>query len=147
MAAAQVSAVTERPYKRLLINVRRLTHIYRTPAEEVVALRDFSLQLTKAERVVAVVGPSGSGKTTLLKILAALETPSLGTVWVDGHDLTTMSEQERDEYRRRQVGYAWQRAELSIWPQLTAFENVLLGMMFGPGPICRTVVTPEASVS
>jgi ABC-type lipoprotein export system ATPase subunit len=124
-----VSAVRERPYERLLINVRRLTHVYRTPAEDVVALRDFNLQLTRSERIVAVVGPSGSGKTTLLKILAALEKPTVGAVWVDGHNLAVMSELERDEYRRRHVGYAWQEAELSVWPQLTSFENVLLPML------------------
>jgi ABC-type lipoprotein export system ATPase subunit len=124
-----VSTVREQPYERLLINVRQLTHVYRTSAEDVVALRDFNLQLTRSERVVAVVGPSGSGKTTLLKVLAGLEKPMVGAVWVDGHNVAAMSEQERDDYRRRYVGYAWQEAELSVWPQLTSFENVLLPML------------------
>jgi ABC-type lipoprotein export system ATPase subunit len=124
-----VSVVAAPLTKKPLVNVRRLTHVYQTPTEELVALRDFNLQLTEAERVVAVVGPTGSGKTTLLNLLAGLDTPSLGAVWVDGRDLATMSDKERDEYRRRQVGYAWQRAEQSVWPQLSAFENVLMPML------------------
>jgi ABC-type lipoprotein export system ATPase subunit len=108
--------------------VRRLTHVYRTSNEELVALRDLNLQLGQGERV-AVVGPSGSGKTTLLNILAALETPSDGSVWVGGRDLAALSERQRDEYRRRQVGYAWQRVELGVWTHLDVFDNVLLPMV------------------
>src|SRR5262249_51169577 len=78
---------------------------------------------------IAVVGPSGSGKTTLLNIIAALETPSRGTVHVAGRDLATLDETERDDYRQRQVGFAYQRVELGVWSHLTVFENVLLPMV------------------
>lgn len=123
-----MSVQGSRRHERPLVDVRRLTHVYETPTEELVALRDFSFQLVEGERV-AVVGPSGSGKTTLLNILAALQTPSPGAVSVNGRDLATLSEEEKDEYRRRQVGYAWQRAELSVWSQLTVGENMLLPML------------------
>jgi ABC-type lipoprotein export system ATPase subunit len=122
-----VTSVAERPSEQPLVSVRRLTHVYRTSPEELVALRDLNLQLADAERV-AVVGPSGSGKTTLLNILAAMEPPTDGAVWVGGHNLATLSDLERDEYRQRQVGYAWQRVELGVWPQLSALENVQLPM-------------------
>jgi ABC-type lipoprotein export system ATPase subunit len=123
-----VSSVADRLNEQPLVNVRRLTHVYRTGGDELVALRDLNLQLARSERI-AVVGPSGSGKTTLLNILAALERPSEGTVWMDGHDLAELSDAERDEYRRAQVGYALQRVELGVWPHLTASENVQIPML------------------
>src|SRR5215470_10404154 len=126
--AGRMTAVTDRSSEPLLVDVRRLTHVYRTPNEELVALRDLNLHLTEAERV-AIVGPSGCGKTTLLNILAGLEIPRVGAVRVAGRDLATMSEPERDEYRRGLVGYAWQRVELGWWPKLTVTENVQLPML------------------
>jgi ABC-type lipoprotein export system ATPase subunit len=123
-----VSIVADRLNEAPLVNVRRLTHVYQTPKEELVALRDLNLQLAAGERI-AVVGPSGSGKTTLLNILAALDRPREGSVWVGGRDLAGLSEQERDEYRRTQIGYAMQRVELGVWPHLTADENVQLPMV------------------
>jgi ABC-type lipoprotein export system ATPase subunit len=129
-----VSVAAGRQNEQLLVNVRRLTHVYQTQKAELVALNDLNLQLAEGERI-AVVGPSGSGKTTLLNIVAALETPSRGAVHVAGRDLATLNERERDDYRQRQVGFAYQRVELGTWAHLSVFENVLLPM-FG-------VVRPE----
>ena len=78
-----MSVAAGRQNENLLVSVRRLTHVYKTPTAELVALNDLNLQLAEGERI-AVVGPSGSGKTTLLNIIAALETPSRGTVHVAG---------------------------------------------------------------
>ena len=122
-----MSLAAGRSDDQLLVSVRRLTHVYKTRAAELVALNDLNLQLADGERI-AVVGPSGSGKTTLLNIIAALDVPSRGTVHVAGRDLATLSERERDDYRQRQVGYAYQRVELGVWSHLTVFENVLLPM-------------------
>jgi len=122
-----MSLAAGRPDDQLLVSVRRLTHVYKTRAAELVALNDLNLQLADGERI-AVVGPSGSGKTTLLNIIAALDVPSRGTVHVAGRDLATLSERERDDYRQRQVGYAYQRVELGVWSHLSVFENVLLPM-------------------
>jgi len=125
--ARDVSVVAGRPSEHPLVSVRRLTHVYRTPKAELVALNDLNLQLAQGERI-AVVGPSGSGKTTLLNIIAALDTPSRGAVHVAGRDLATLTDGERDDYRQRQVGFAYQRVELGVWCHLTVFENVLLPM-------------------
>jgi ABC-type lipoprotein export system ATPase subunit len=122
-----VSVAAGRQNEQLLVSVRRLTHVYKTRTAELVALNDLNLQLAEGERI-AVVGPSGSGKTTLLNIIAALETPSRGAVYVAGRDLATLTERDRDDYRQRQVGYAYQRVELGVWSHLTVFENVLLPM-------------------
>jgi putative ABC transport system ATP-binding protein len=73
---------------------------------------------------VALVGPSGSGKTTLLAILAALLSPSSGTVRIDGKELGAMSESQRVELRRSKIGFTFQANNLI--PYLTAQENVEL---------------------
>src|SRR5439155_218713 len=85
--------------------------------------RSLALELAAGE-TVAIVGPSGSGKTTLIKILAAVEKPSHGRVAVAGLDLSSMGESQREDYRRRVVGYLWQQSEAGLWAALSAFENV-----------------------
>lgn len=90
---------------------------------EVAALRDVSLTVAEGE-MVAVMGPSGSGKTTLLSLAGGLDTPTAGTVRVDGHDLGTMSVAERARLRRTHLGYVFQ--QLNLVEGLTALENVSL---------------------
>ena len=123
-----MSVLARTSSEKPLVDVRRLTHVYRTGGDELIALRELNLQLAEGE-TLAIVGPSGSGKTTLLNILAGLEVPTPDTVWVDGRDLARMSDEERDEYRRRHTGYAWQRAEKAVWQQLSVSENVMLPML------------------
>ena len=107
-----------------------LVHIYKDRVIEVVALQGLDLVVEPAE-VVAVVGRSGSGKTTLMNILAGTEVPNAGQVVVAGHDLTAMSERERDEYRRSIVGYALQHSQANLTRDLNALENVVLPMRAG----------------
>ncbi len=73
---------------------------------------------------VAIVGPSGSGKTTLLGLLAGLDQPSAGRVWLDGQDISALSEDGRADFRARNVGFVFQTFHLL--PTLTARENVLV---------------------
>jgi putative ABC transport system ATP-binding protein len=90
---------------------------------DLVILRDIDLAVTRGE-AVAVVGASGSGKSTLLAILAGLETPTSGTVELDGADLFALDEDRRAELRARLVGFVFQSFQLL--PSLTALENVML---------------------
>jgi ABC-type lipoprotein export system ATPase subunit len=106
--------------------------VYQTASSLVVALQGLDLELAEGE-MVAVVGPSGSGKTTLLNILAGVAIPSQGQVEVGGQDLTSLTDQERTDYRRRVVGYLWQQAEVGLWAGLTALENVQVPMLAGGG--------------
>ena len=78
----------------------------------------------RAGEAVAVVGVSGSGKSTLLGLLAGLDTPSSGTVHVDGHDLFGLDEDGRAALRGRMVGFVFQSFQLL--PAMTALENVML---------------------
>ena len=115
-----------------LVKAEGLGHVYKTASSQVVALQGLDLELQSAE-TIAVVGPSGSGKTTLINILAALQRPSHGRVRVAGRDLTTITEPEREDYRRRVVGYLWQQSEKGLWPGLSALDNVQVPMLAEPG--------------
>jgi len=90
---------------------------------ELVILRDIDLAVTPGE-AVAVVGASGSGKSTLLALLAGLDTPTSGTVHLDGNDLFALDEDQRAELRGRLLGFVFQSFQLL--PALTALENVML---------------------
>ena len=86
-------------------------------------LRDIDLAVTPGE-ALAVVGASGSGKSTLLALLAGLDTPSTGTVLLDGVDLFSLDEDQRAQLRGRLLGFVFQSFQLL--PALTALENVML---------------------
>ncbi len=90
---------------------------------DLVILREIDLEVTPGE-AVAVVGASGSGKSTLLAILAGLDTPSAGSVTLEGENLFSLDEDRRAELRGRSVGFVFQSFQLL--PSLTALENVML---------------------
>ena len=81
---------------------------------------------------MALYGKSGSGKTTLLNILAGLDRPSRGSVWVEGKDLETLGEEGRTRLRRKRLGFVFQF--FNLLPTLTAFENVFLSLELAGNP-------------
>jgi len=95
----------------------------RSGEADLVILRDIDLAVTPGE-ALAVVGASGSGKSTLLALLAGLDTPSTGTVLLDGVDLFSLDEDRRAQLRGRVLGFVFQSFQLL--PALTALENVML---------------------
>jgi putative ABC transport system ATP-binding protein len=103
------------------LEVRDLTVDYSAARYTVRALDRFSLAVTSDELVV-VLGASGSGKTTLLSALAGLLSPSAGSIRLDDHEVTTLAGRELVEYRRHEVGVAFQ--SFNLIPSLTAAENV-----------------------
>jgi len=98
---------------------------------DLVILREIDLAVTPGE-VVAVVGASGSGKSTLLAILAGLDTPTAGSVALEGQDLFALDEDRRAELRGRSVGFVFQSFQLL--PALTALENVMLPLELAASP-------------
>lgn len=86
-------------------------------------LEDVSFEV-RAGEAVAIVGVSGSGKSTLLGLLAGLDTPSAGSVRIDGHDLFALDEDARARLRGRTIGFVFQSFQLL--PAMTALENVML---------------------
>jgi len=100
-----------------------LTKQVSSPEGTLTILDDVSLDIARGESV-ALVGPSGAGKTTLLAILAGLDQPSRGRVWLCGEELTAMDEDGRAKLRARRVGFVFQSFHLV--QSLTALENVML---------------------
>ena len=94
-----------------------------TAAGELTILDDVGVEVMPGAQL-AVVGESGSGKTTLLGILAGLDLPSAGDVWLDGAEITALGEEQRARVRGRSVGFVFQSFQLI--DSLTALENVML---------------------
>src|SRR3954464_12659000 len=106
-----------------LLSARGIGKTVKSGDSDLVILRDIDLEITSGE-AVAILGASGSGKSTLLAILAGLDTPTKGTVEIEGADLFSLDEDQRAELRGRSVGFVFQSFQLL--PGLTALENVML---------------------
>lgn len=108
---------------RELILAENLTKSYRLGESIVHALKGVTLSIDAGE-FLSIMGPSGSGKTTLLNLLGALDIPTSGKIFLDGVDLTQVSERKLYEVRRNKVGFVFQHFYLI--PTLTTIENVLV---------------------
>ena len=106
-----------------LLRAEALTKIVTSGEEPLTILDDVGFAIDPGD-AVAVVGASGSGKTTLLGLLAGLDRPTSGDVWLDGHALSELDEDARAALRQRLLGFVFQSFQLL--PQLTALENVML---------------------
>ncbi|MDO8907166.1 MAG: ABC transporter ATP-binding protein [Pseudohongiella sp.] len=106
-----------------MVEARHLSKRVSTSEGELVILNDINLSIAAAE-TVAIVGASGSGKSTLLGLMAGLDGASGGDMLLDGHNLSTMDEEQRAQLRGQSVGFVFQSFQLL--PSLTALENVML---------------------
>lgn len=106
-----------------MVRVAGLTKQVTTGDSELTILRDVSFNIASGE-AVAVVGASGSGKSTLLGLLAGLDTPTAGSVRIDGEDLFALDEDGRAALRARLLGFVFQ--SFNLLPAMTALENVML---------------------
>jgi putative ABC transport system ATP-binding protein len=107
----------------VIVRAEGLTKQVSTPDHELVIVNGATFEVAAGESV-AIVGASGSGKSTLLGLLAGLDVPSAGRVWIDGEDLFAQDEDGRARLRGRLVGFVFQSFQLL--PALTALENVML---------------------
>jgi len=121
---------------KTILSARGIGKTVKSGDSDLVILREIDLSVTAGE-AVAIVGASGSGKSTLLAILAGLDTPSVGTVAVDGEDLFKLDEDQRAELRGRCVGFVFQSFQLL--PSLTALENVMLPLELAGRPDAEPV--------
>ncbi len=105
----------------IFIKVEHVSKSYRSGEVTTEVLRDVNLSILR-DQFVAVLGVSGCGKTTLLNLIGALDTPSSGTIIVDGQSISAMDERARTEFRRTKVGFIFQF--YNLLPTLLAGENV-----------------------
>ncbi|MFH1332593.1 MAG: ABC transporter ATP-binding protein [archaeon] len=113
--------------KGYIIELKDVWKIYKMDAVEVPALRGVTMQIKRGEFFV-VLGPSGSGKSTLLNAIGCLDTPSKGTIYLDGQDISKLEESDLAQIRGKKIGFVFQT--FNLIPSLTALENVALPMTF-----------------
>jgi len=110
-----------------MISVRDISRLYKVGAETIYALRSISLDVQKNE-YVALMGSSGSGKSTLMNVLGCLDTPTGGKYFLNGTDVSVMSDNELAEVRNKQIGFVFQT--FNLLPRSTALENVALPLVY-----------------
>lgn len=106
-----------------ILTVENLCKSYGKGETRVDALKTVSFSIAKGE-FVAVIGPSGSGKSTLLNMIGALDSPTSGSITIDGRDIHTMKEEDLSVFRRRNIGFIFQAYNLV--PELNVEENMVL---------------------
>ena len=111
-----------------IIEMEGIRKIYDTGKVKVEALKGIDLKVEAGE-FVAIVGPSGSGKSTLMNLIGCLDTPSDGRYRLGGEDVSTFSRDQLADVRNRRVGFVFQG--FNLLPQITAFENVEMPLLFG----------------
>ncbi|MBI2545516.1 MAG: ABC transporter ATP-binding protein [Candidatus Aenigmarchaeota archaeon] len=109
-----------------VIELKDVSKVYDLDAVKVNALDKVSLKITKGQ-FISIIGPSGSGKSTMLHMLGALDKPTSGKVFIDGQDLSKLSDDELARLRGEKIGFVFQF--FNLYPTLTAVENVELPMI------------------
>lgn len=107
----------------IILQTTNLSKIYGTGENEVRALNQCELSFTEGS-FTSIVGRSGSGKSTLMHLLGGLDTPTTGSVQIEGRNIYDLSDSERTIFRRRRVGFVFQF--YNLMPELTAYQNILL---------------------
>lgn len=110
-----------------IIRLEKISRHYKVGTETVKALDDLTLNINKNE-YVALMGPSGSGKSTLMNLLGCLDTPTSGSYFLNGKDVSRMNDNELAEIRNREIGFIFQT--FNLLPRSTALENVMLPLVY-----------------
>ncbi|MFA6524583.1 MAG: ABC transporter ATP-binding protein [Candidatus Paceibacterota bacterium] len=110
-----------------MIEVKNITKTYKTGDDSFNALNNVSFTITDGE-FVAIMGPSGSGKSTLMHILGALDSPTSGTYFLDGKDVSTLSDDQLADIRRDKIGFVFQA--FNLLPRTTVLRNVMLPLIY-----------------
>jgi len=110
-----------------MIEIKNVTKTYFTGSEPFQALHGISFNIEDGE-FVAIMGPSGSGKSTLMHILGALDTPTSGSYFLDGKDVSTLTDDELADIRRDKIGFVFQ--SFNLLPRTTVLRNVSLPLIY-----------------
>lgn len=115
------TVVTPKKEQNQLILVKDLTRVFPVPGGEFTALKKINLEIPEGTFVI-LKGRSGSGKTTLMNLIGTLDDPTEGGIWLDGREIGRMSERERENLRRKELGFVFQ--SVSLIPSLSVIQNV-----------------------
>jgi len=114
-----------------MIECKNITKIYKTEAGETPALKGVSFEIKDGE-FLAITGPSGSGKSTLMHILGALDSPTEGTYFLDGRDVSKLSDDELADIRKNKIGFVFQ--SYNLLSRATVLRNVVLPLVYAGIP-------------
>lgn len=110
-----------------VIKLKQITRDFPLGSQVVKVLKGIDLQVDKNE-YVALMGPSGSGKSTLMNLLGCLDTPTSGEYWLNGKDVSQMSDNQLADIRNKEIGFVFQT--FNLLPRSTALENVALPLVY-----------------
>jgi len=114
-----------------IIDIRHLSKVYQTGDMELKVLSDINLTIKEGE-FVSIMGPSGSGKSTLMHIIGALDLPTSGSYFLDGYEVSKMSDDKLAEIRNRKIGFVFQA--YNLLPRTSAIDNVMIPMDYAGIP-------------
>lgn len=117
----------EKKHAETVIELQDVWKIYKMGAQEVPALRGLTLKIRHGE-FVSIMGPSGSGKSTAMNMIGCLDVPTSGKVFLEGEDISRLSESDLAQIRGKKIGFIFQT--FNLMPGLSALENVMLPMIF-----------------
>lgn len=128
-----------------MIEIKNIKKAYQTEGEPFEALKGVSFKIDDGE-FVAIMGPSGSGKSTLMHILGALDSPTGGTYFLDGKDVSTLSDDQLADIRKDKIGFVFQ--SFNLLPRTTVLRNVVLPLIYDGVPYTeREKKAKEALIS
>ena len=128
---AVVTSAGEAPAKEWVIITRGIKREYDMGGEIVRALRGVDLAIRRNE-YVAIMGPSGSGKSTLMNVIGCLDTPNAGEYWLNGTQVSSMSDDELARVRNKEIGFVFQT--FNLLPRASALHNVELPLVYAGVP-------------
>ncbi len=144
MSDPQEFRTGDTPLPDVIILTHKLTREYDMGSELVHALKGVSLQIRRNE-YVAVMGPSGSGKSTLMNLIGCLDTPTGGEYWLNGHQVSSLQDDDLARIRNKEIGFVFQT--FNLLPRATALHNVELPLIYAGLPTRTRRARAERALS